>query len=169
LEAEEIRDAILAVSGALDPTMGGPGYNLWEPNTNYVAVFTPREELGPDAFRRMVYQFKPRSRPDPTFGVFDCPDGGLVAPRRNVSTTPLQALNLLNSRFILDQSARFAARLAREAGPEPRAQGDRAFALAFGRAPTEAEREAAAGLVRDHGAATLARALFNANEFLYAP
>ena len=169
LEAEEIRDGILAVSGALDTTMGGPGYNPWEPNTNYVAVFTPRAEPGPDTFRRMVYQFRPRSQVDPTFGVFDCPDGGLVAPRRNVSTTPLQALNLLNSRFLLDQSDRLAARLDRDAGADPGARVDRAFALALGRTPTDAERTAAAALVRDHGAATLARALFNSNEFLYVP
>ena len=87
LEAESLRDAILATSGRLDTRMGGPGYNIWEPNTNYVAVYKPRRELGPDAFRRMVYQFKPRSQPDPTFSAFDCPDAALVAPRRNVSTT----------------------------------------------------------------------------------
>jgi len=169
LEAEEIRDAILAVSGALDLSMGGPGYSLWEPSTNYVAVFSPRSDLGPDAFRRMIYQFKPRSQPDPTFGLFDCPDGGLVAPRRNVSTTPLQALNLLNSRFILDQSARLADRLDREAGPDPGARAGLAFGLAFGREPSPAGRDAASALIRDHGGAALARVLFNANEFVYVP
>ena len=80
--------------------MGGPGYNIWEKNTNYVAVYKPRPSLAPTTFRRMVYQFKPRSQQDPTFGAFDCPDAALVAPRRNVSTTALQALNLLNSEFI---------------------------------------------------------------------
>ena len=67
LEAEAIRDAILSISGRLNTRMGGPGYNIWEKNTNYVAVYKPRAELGPDDFRRMVYQFKPRSQPDPTF------------------------------------------------------------------------------------------------------
>jgi hypothetical protein len=169
LEAEEIRDAILAVAGTLDPTMGGPGYNPWKSNTNYVVVFNPRDDLGPDAFRRMVYQFRPRSQPDPTFGVFDCPDGGLVAPRRDVSTTALQALNLMNSPFVVDQSARFAARLARDAGPDPEAQASRAFALAFGRAPSAPERKAATGLIREHGSASLCRAILNANEFLSVP
>ena len=169
LEAEEIRDAILAVAGSLDPRMGGPGYSLWEPNTNYVVVFKPLSDLGPDAFRRMVYQFKPRSQPDPTFGAFDCPDGGLVAPRRNASTTALQAFNLLNSPFILDQSNRLADRLAREVGPEPEAQVDRAFRLAFGRSPTDTERSAAVAIARDHGIPALARGLFNANEFLHVP
>ncbi len=169
LEAEEIRDATLSVAGTLDLTMGGPGYDLWQPNTNYVVVFNPKVDLGPDTFRRMVYQFKPRSQPDPTFGAFDCPDGGLVAPRRNSSTTALQAFNLLNSRFILDQSRYFADRLAQEAGPDPEKQADRAFRLAFGRDANDSERSGAATLIREHGAAALCRALFNANEFLHVP
>ena len=169
LEAEEIRDAILSVAGTLDPAAGGPGYDLWKPNTNYVVVFDPKADLGPDTFRRMVYQFKPRSQPDPTFGAFDCPDGGLVAPRRNTSTTALQAFNLLNGRFALDQARRLADRLAREAGPDPDAQADRAFRLAFGRPPTSDERAGASTLIRDHGASMLGRALFNSNEFLHVP
>ena len=132
LEAESLRDAILATSGQLDTRMGGPGYNIWEPNTNYVAVYKPRTELGYDAFRRMVYQFKPRSQPDPTFSAFDCPDAALVAPRRNVSTTALQALNLLNSRFVIQQATCLARRLEAESGPDPARQVELAFRLAFG-------------------------------------
>jgi hypothetical protein len=169
LEAESIRDAMLFVAGSLDTAMGGPGYSVWEPNTNYVVVFTPRSTLGPDTFRRMVYQFKPRSQHDPTFGAFDCPDGSLVAPRRNASTTALQALNLLNSGFVLDQSDRLASRVKREAGDAPDGQVDRAFRLAFGRTPSPRERDAAVSLIKVQGLATLARALFNTNEFLYAP
>jgi len=169
LEAESIRDAILATSGQLDTRMGGPGYNIWEPNTNYVAVYKPRDELGSDAFRRMVYQFKPRSQPDPTFGAFDCPDAALVAPRRNVSTTALQALNLLNSRFVVRQAAYLAHRLQADAGPDPARQADRGFRLAFGRASDSIERDAAVSLISSHGAAALCRALYNANEFVYVP
>jgi mono/diheme cytochrome c family protein len=167
LEAEAVRDALLTVSGKLDPRMGGPGYNLWEKNTNYVVVFRPKAELGREEFRRMVYQFKPRSQPDPTFGVFDCPDAALARPRRTVSTTVLQALNLLNSRFALDQAEFFAERLRREAGDDPERQVRRAFRLAFGREPTPAERAAAVALLRREGPAALCRALYNANEFLY--
>ncbi len=167
LEAEAIRDAVLATSGKLDLRRGGPGYSLWEPNTNYVVVFKARNDLGPETYRRMIYQFKPRSQPDPTFGAFDCPDAAQVSPRRNSSTTALQALNLLNSRFILDQSAAFAQRLANEAGDDPGRQIRLAFPLAFGRDPTEAEMASALPLVIEHGASALARAIFNANEFLY--
>ena len=60
--------------------MGGPGYMLWEKNTNYVVVFKPKEGVGPEEFRRMVYQFKPRSQQDPTFGIFECPDAALARP-----------------------------------------------------------------------------------------
>ena len=169
LEAESLRDAILATSGRLDTRMGGPGYNIWEPNTNYVAVYKPRTELGPDAFRRMVYQFKPRSQPDPTFSAFDCPDAALVAPRRNVSTTALQALNLLNSRFVIQQATYFAQRLEAEAGPYPGRQVERGFRLAFGRGPSSSERIAAVALIASHGSAAFCRALYNANEFVYVP
>ena len=127
LEAEAVRDSMLHVSGALDPRMGGPGYQLWE-YAGYVIVFKPKAKLGPEEFRRMVYQFKPRLQQDRTFGAFDCPDATTVTPKRNVSTTPFQALNLLNDPFVLDQAERFAARLKREAGevahkPEARAKG----------------------------------------------
>jgi hypothetical protein len=169
LEAESIRDAMLATSGRLDTRMGGPGYNIWEKNTNYVAVYKPRAELGPDDFRRMVYQFKPRSQQDPTFGAFDCPDAALVAPRRNVSTTALQALNLLNSGFVVQQARFFAERLRGEAGPDPARQTERGFRLAFGRAPSTPEQAAAVMLINSHGAVAFCRALYNANEFVYVP
>src|SRR5581483_6999239 len=169
LEAESIRDAILATSGRLNPRMGGPGYNIWEKNTNYVAVYKPRAERGPDDFRRMVYQFEPRSQQDPTFGAFDCPDAALVAPRRNVSTTALQALNLLNSRFVVCRADAFASRLSREASDSPDARVRRAFLLAFGREPSDTERAAAVQLIREHGLTAFSRAVFNANEFLWVP
>ena len=169
LEAESLHDAILATSGRLDTRMGGAGYNIWEPNTNYVAIYKPRGELGPDAFRRMVYQFKPRSQPDPTFSAFDCPDAALVAPRRNVSTTALQALNLLNSRFVIQQATYLAQRLEAEAGREPARQAERGFRLAFGRAPSSSESNAAVALIGSHGCAAFCRALYNANEFVYVP
>ena len=167
LEAEPVRDAVLAVSGKLNLKMGGPGYSPWEKNTNYVAVYNPKAVLGPDEFRRMVYQFKPKSRLDPTFGAFDCPDGGLVAPRRTVSTTALQALSLLNSRFLIDRADDFAERLRKENGEDVEAQVMRAFKLAFARSPSETEAAASAKLIETHGLSAFCRALLNSNEFLY--
>jgi hypothetical protein len=101
------------------------------------------------------------------FGAFDCPDGGQIAPRRNRSTTPLQALNLLNSSFIMQQAGYFAERLRREADDGAKAQITRAFALAFGREPSLEESGAAMNLIRAQGLPAFCRALFNANEFAY--
>ena len=168
LEAEAIRDAMLHVSGALDTRMGGPGYQLWNARATGqgVFVFAPKARLGPEEHRRMIYQFKPRLQQDGTFGVFDCPDATTAVPRRNASTTPLQALNLLNDPFVLDQAQRFAVRVEREAGTSVARQVERAFRLAFGRAATSVEAMAAEKLVRAHGLALLCRALFNSNEFV---
>ena len=166
LEAEPLRDTILAVSGALDLTMGGPGFDLFEPNTNYVKIYTTKKDYGPAEFRRMVYQNKPRVELDNIFGAFDCPDAGQASPRRTMSTTPLQALSLLNSNFAVQQADLFAARVQKEAGSEVAAQVSRAFVLAFGRTPQSDERAPATALAREHGLSALCRALFNANEFL---
>ena len=166
LEAEPLRDSILAVSGALDKRMGGPGFDLFEPNTNYVKVYATKTRFSADDFRRMVYQSKPRSELDTFFGAFDCPDAGQVQPKRTVSTTPLQALNMLNGDFLLDQAARFAKRVEQEAGGDPDSQVRRAVLLAFGREATPAEIAAGRGLVEKHGLPMLCRSLYNASEFI---
>jgi hypothetical protein len=160
LEAEAIRDSILSVSGALDLRMGGPGYHVFERNDNYVRVYNPKQEFGPAEWRRMIYQYKPRMQQDSTFGAFDCPDGGQIAPNRGRSTTALQSLNLMNSAFMVQQSEIFAHRLQSS-------DVRRAFELAFSREPTQGEVDAALSLIREHGLTALCRALFSANEFLY--
>jgi hypothetical protein len=162
LEAEAVRDAILFTSGKLDLAMGGPGFDLFEPNTNYVKVYTAKKEFASSDFRRMVYWSKPRMQLDDTFGAFDCPDGGQIAPKRNASTTPLQALNLLNGPFLVQQAGYLAERAKRDADPV-----GRLFRLAFQRDPSPSERTAAERLSRDYGPGALARALLNANEFLH--
>ncbi len=167
LDAEPLRDAFLFVSGKIDLKMGGPGFDLFEPNTNYVKVYNPKKDFGPNEWRRMIYQSKWRMQLDDVFGAFDCPDAGQIAPKRTSSTTALQALNLLNSRFMLQQAKFFAERIEREAGTELDKQVRHAFRLAFQREPTPTESIAAVRLVREHGLAALCRGLFNANEFLF--
>ena len=166
LEAEAIRDSILAVSGQLDLRMGGPGFDLFVPNTNYVRVYETKTQFGEGDFRRMIYQNKPRVELDSLFGVFDCPDGGQIQPKRNVSITPLQALNLLNSEFLIDQAKRFAERLESSAGNDTNRQVEFAFQLAFGRTPDAKEWSASEQLISQHGLAVFCRALYNSNEFL---
>jgi hypothetical protein len=141
--------------------------STFEPNTNYVKVYTPKTEFGPAEFRRMIYQEKPRMQLDDTFGAFDCPDGGQIAPKRNVSTTPLQSLNLLNSTFMLQQADFFAKRVEGAVGSDVGKQVQHAFRLAYQRSPSAKEQHAAEELVREHGLAALCRALFNANEFVF--
>jgi hypothetical protein len=169
LEAEAIRDSILAVSGKLDLAMGGPGFDVFVPNDNYVRVYEPKASFGPAEWRRMVYQRKPRKEQDSTFGAFDCPDATQPASRRPTSTNAVQALNLLNAGFIIDQAGFLAERLRRESGEDAGAQARRGFLLAFGRGPDPAEEAAARALIREHGAAAFARALLNASELLYIP
>jgi hypothetical protein len=166
IEAEPLRDTILAVSGVLDLTMGGPGFDLFEPNDNYVKVYQSKQEFGADTFRRMIYQSKPRVQLDDTFGAFDVPDAGQIAPRRTSSTTPLQALNFLNSTFAMQQAGLFAARLEKEAGKAAEAQVKRAFQLAYQRDPRADELSASTQLISEHGLAMFCRALLNTSEFM---
>jgi hypothetical protein len=167
LEAEAIRDTMLAVAGRLDLRMGGPGWSPFVPNENYVRVYAPKDKFEPGDFRRMIYATVVRQRPDGVFGAFDCPDGGQVAPRRSRSTTPLQALNLLNSGFVMQVAEMFGERLRRESGDDVAAQVERGFQLAFQRAPAREELAAGADFARERGLAAFCRALLNANEFVF--
>jgi len=164
IQAEAVRDTILQATGSLNRVAGGPGYNLWT-YSNYVTVYAPKPILGLDEFRRMIYQFKPRTQQDGTFGAFDCPDATATIPRRTTSVTALQALNLLNDKFMFEQAERFAKRLELAAKDE-KTQIETGFRLAFQRAPSSKESEAASKLVRSAGLANFCRMLLNANEFV---
>ncbi|MCA9264150.1 MAG: DUF1553 domain-containing protein, partial [Planctomycetales bacterium] len=168
LEAEAIRDSMLLVSGQLNGSMGGRGFNLFEQRGG-LSGFTPIETFAADGLRRMVYAHKVRREPDAVFGSFDCPDAGQSMASRTESTTPVQALNLLNSRFSVDQSAAFAVRIRNEVGADPKTQIERAFELALNRRPDDLEIGHVRPFVQQHGLETLCRALFNCNEFLFMP
>ncbi|MSU51410.1 MAG: DUF1553 domain-containing protein [Opitutus sp.] len=170
IEAEALRDAMLAVSGQLNPRAGGPGFSLFLTdlnNSHNTEVFIPKTKFEPDEYRRMVYQEKPRVQLDDVFGAFDCPDAGGIAPARTSTTTPLQAFNLLNSAFALQQAAALAARLEKEAGSERGAQIERAFLLALCRLPEVEERAEALALIARHGLPLFCRSLYNSNEFIF--
>jgi hypothetical protein len=167
LEAEALRDAILAITGKLELGEGGPGFSVFEPNDNYVRVYNPKKEFGPPEWRRMIYMTKVRMQQDATFGAFDCPDGGQIAPKRMHSTTPLQALNLLNSTFMLQQAELFATRLKEQAGKNVADEIRLAFQLAYSRAPEKEEARKAEGFVNQHGLTMFCRALLNSNEFVF--
>ena len=168
LEAESIRDSMLAVSGRLNVTMFGRGYNLFDQRGG-LSGFDPIETFTPENQRRMIYAHKIRREPETVFGAFDCPDAGLSTAIRRASTTPIQALNLFNSRFTLEQSEAFAARVKQEAGADLNNQIAHAYQLALSRSPTRDELTETAALIREHGLPALCRALFNSNEFLFVP
>jgi hypothetical protein len=169
LDAEPLRDAMLAVTGRLDLRPGGAGFFLFESDISRsnIQTFVPKREFGGEDFRRMVYQLKPRAQLDDVFGAFDCPDGGQIAPTRTRSTTPLQAFNLLNSPFALQQAEAFAQRLKREVGDDSAAQVRQAFQLVFGREPAKVEASASLAMIAEHGLMLFCRTLFNANEFIH--
>jgi mono/diheme cytochrome c family protein len=167
LEAEAIRDSMLGVSGALDLKMGGPGFYLMDVVEENVMHYFPKEKFSPSEFRRMVYLFRIRQATDSVFGSFDCPDGGQVMAKRTRSNTPLQALNLFNSSFALQQADLLAKRLAQEVGTTPEAQVDRAFALCYSRTPDAWERNESIQQIQQHGLPSFCRALYNTSEFLF--
>ncbi|WP_395733291.1 PSD1 and planctomycete cytochrome C domain-containing protein [Prosthecobacter sp.] len=168
LEAESIRDSMLAVSGRLNRQMYGRGFNLFDQRGG-LSGFDPIETFTPENQRRMIYAHKVRREPETVFGAFDCPDAGQSTARRSESTTPIQALNLFNSRFTLEQSKAFTTRVQQEAGTDPAKQITLAYQLALSRPPTAAELTDTTALVQTHGLPALCRALFNSNEFLFVP
>lgn len=168
LEAESIRDTMLRVSGRLDLKTGGPGFDLFT-SRGGLSGFPPITKFKGDGLRRMIYAHKIRMEPDSVFGAFDCPDAGQSVSRRRQSTTPIQALNLFNSQFTLDESEAFAQRVQDKVGQAAGAQVRCAYELAYGRAPEADELVDAESVVRQNGLPTLCRAIFNSSEFLFIP
>ncbi|MBV9122302.1 MAG: DUF1553 domain-containing protein, partial [Planctomycetes bacterium] len=170
LEAEAVRDALLSVSGRLDLRLGGPGFRDFvmsqAPGTP-AHLYTPRDLPDADGNRRTLYRSWARGGRSRLLDVLDCPDPAAAAPRRAVTTTPLQALALLNNALVLQQADLFGDRVRREAGPDVDRQVVRAYLLAYARQPDDAELTRARTAVRRHGLRVLTRALFNSNEFLY--
>ena len=117
----------------------------------------------------MLYQERMRRVDDRMFTAFDFPDCGQVRPKRPVSTTPLQALNLMNSDFVIDQSQRIAERANGEVGEDEQRAIDRCFELLLGRTPNDQERKACLAMSQRNGLSIVCRALINSNEFAFLP
>jgi hypothetical protein len=173
LEAEAVRDAILAVSGALDRTMGGP--HPFPPQSAW--TYTQHRQFMDvyETDRRSVYVMTQRIKKHPFFGIFDGPDTNATTAMRSSSTTPLQSLFMMNDPFVHEQARKFAARLL-AARPDDAKRMGLAYLLAFGRGPTSEEREsglAYLATVRSKAGAeqpaweSYARVLLRLNEFIY--
>jgi hypothetical protein len=185
LEAEAIRDAILAVSGQLDVTMGGPSI-LTRSQTDGRVLIDEKQLPHPSARnRRGVYLLFRRTFNLSFMNVFDQPQVSVNCPRRDASAVPLQSLAMLNDPFVTEQAGHFANRVRREFGSEPDQAIRGAFRLALARLPSPVEQEICARLLgrqaaafraanlpaaeADHQAVVqLCHALLNTSEFLYA-
>ncbi len=161
VEAEVIRDGILQASGKLDPKIGGRSFRIHNVKKTY-AQWEVTDNHGPDTWRRMIYQERMRRVDDQIFTAFDFPDCGQVRAKRPVSTTPLQALNLLNSPFVVEQSKLIAERAQQESPNDPIT---RTFQLILKRSPTPEEQTAVQTIPLN----ILARSLINSNEFAFLP
>ena len=147
LEAEVVRDSILAVSGQLNTRMAGPGFYPTLPRAVLEGQSRPGEGWGKsgerEQSRRSVYIFAKRSLAVPELELLDAPDSTSSCEQRVVSTTGPQALAFLNGAFIHEQARQFASRLVAEAGERREDQVARAFALALSRPPRLDESRAA--------------------------
>ncbi|MCW5978850.1 MAG: DUF1553 domain-containing protein [Bryobacteraceae bacterium] len=173
LEAEILRDQILAAAGTLDRTVGGPAVfpyidpDLFQSSTE--RTWPGKPDSDPSTWRRSLYVFMKRSIRYPLFESFDQPDATLSCDRRNRSTVAPQALLLMNNAFVVLHAGKFAERLERETGDDPGRQVDRAYRLALSRPPSQFERRRALEfLAGETGTlADFCQLLFNLNEFAY--
>jgi hypothetical protein len=171
LSAEELRDAMLAVSGRINLKSGGPSVitpvdpelmkNLYKPSQWQVAK--QREELD----RRSIFLLAKRNLRLPFMEVFDGPALLTTCSRRESSTHAPQALELLNGALSNDLAAAFALRLQTECGDDHEKIVARAFQLALGRPPTPSEASSSLAFLREGLLSEFALAIFNLNEFVY--
>ncbi len=175
LEAEQLRDSMLAVSGALNEKAGGPPVMVPIDPSLVNALYKPSQwrpaKDTAEYDRRSVYLIAKRNLELPFMQVFDAPDELVSCPRRETSTHAPQALELLNGDFANAQAKRFAARLLREAGPDVRREIELAYRLAAGRDPKPEEMKTALGFLtgpdKEKAREQFALTMFNLNSFLY--
>jgi hypothetical protein len=168
LEAESVRDAVLSVAGELNSQVGGPSFQDFRPYENHNAqYYEPIDPVGPQFHRRSIYRMWARGGKSPLLDSLDCPDPSTMTPKRGSTTTPLQALAMLNNSFLLRMADDMAARVQKDAGEDTQKQVERAFELAYSRPAKDEERIIAAKFVQRNGLAAFCRVLLNTNGFLY--
>ncbi len=166
-EGEVVRDAILAVSGQINLAMGGPSYRPFDVLKFPANAYAPTDKSGPEFNRRSVYRMNVNSGKEPLMDAFDCPDPSVKTPRRSVTTTPLQALALMNNSFVLRQAEHLAERAMNESDGKLERAVQLAYRLALGRVATRAEASRALSAARERGLASVCWALLNSTEFVY--
>jgi hypothetical protein len=167
LEGEAVRDALLLVSGQLNDERGGPGFRPFTVKVFNSHFYLLTDPATPEYNRRTVYRINVHSARSPLLEAFDCADPSTKTPRRTATTTPLQALALMNNSFVLRQARCLAERVRKEAGADSGEQIIRAYRLALGRKPAKEELSRMMDLAREHGIEDVCWVLFNASEFVY--
>ncbi len=181
LDAEAIRDTLLLLGGNLDPTPGGP--HPFPPQSDWKFTQHNPFKATYDTKRRSVYLMTQRIQRHPYLAIFDGADPSTSTPQRLTSTTPLQALYLLNDAFVHEQAVGLTKRLLSEESADT-ARLDKAYRLTLGRRPTEDEQQASQQLLQATGTQlrsagisdnqlteqtwqAFCRSLFRTNEFVY--
>ncbi|MBK5291439.1 MAG: DUF1553 domain-containing protein, partial [Acidobacteriia bacterium] len=171
LDGDSIRDSVLAVAGTLNLKMGGVG--VIPPLTREELLAARMPQLWPanpdpsEHLRRSIYLQMKRSMTLPMLQIFDAPDTAASCARRESSTVAPQALAMMNSEFSSTQAQHLADRIQKQTGENPEASVEAGWRLAFGRAPTEEERQTALEYLRKSSLARLCLLLFNMSEFIY--
>ncbi len=168
LDAEAVRDSVLAVAGRIDLQMGGPSaeHFFFKDDHSPVYDYTRFDFSSAAARRRSVYRFLVRSVQDPFMESLDCADPSLLVPKRSSTLTAIQALALLNDPLMIEQARHFAHRM-RAASAESAERLRHGFRLAYGRSASDSEVTALAEYSDRHGLESAARLLFNGNEFIF--
>ncbi|MDF1858966.1 MAG: DUF1553 domain-containing protein [Verrucomicrobiales bacterium] len=167
LTAEELRDSILAVSGNLDRSMGGPGFQdfvIEKPQHSPHYQYHLHDPNDPKSHRRTIYRFVVRSQPQPMLTTLDCADPSMSVPERDESTTALQALTQWNNRFVEAMSVNYAKKLDAN---DPEKLVTESFRQMTGRLPSMQEIEILSAHLKSGGTASYARVLMNLNAFVY--
>jgi hypothetical protein len=169
LDAESIRDSILAVSGKLDLTIGGPSFQdfaIEKPQHSPHYEYQLHDPEDPKSWRRSIYRFIVRSQQQPFMTVLDCADPSMRVDKRNESLSPLQALAMMNNGLTVTMAKHFAERVAKDAqGLEE--QTRHAFALALSRSPTTDELASLLAYAEREGLENTCRVILNLNEFSF--
>jgi hypothetical protein len=169
LDAESIRDSILAVSGKLDFTMGGASFQdfiIEKPQHSPHYEYTLHDPEDPKSWRRSIYRFIVRSQQQPFMTVMDCADPSMRVDKRNESLSPLQALAMMNNGLTVTMARHFAERVTKEATGLDQ-QMRRAFLLAVSREPKPDEVAPLVDYAKRDGLENACRVILNLNEFSF--
>jgi hypothetical protein len=152
LDLEALRDSLLAVSGSLNPSVGGPSFE-WTEEDN----------------RRTIYGKVSRARLNPLLPLFDFPDPGSSSEQRSVTNVPLQRLFFMNSEFVARQADILAQRLSSDRNADDKAKIQKAYQLLYGRDVTEAEAQLGLEFLDkgDSAWSQYLQALLSTNEFIF--